>query len=81
MYTGGHKFLTIRLQFSLAVLRKFRFAITGLGVGTGGLLLFAACKVRLLLLVQKDRKRMSQLAECAVNCPSDVGRNLLFEQI
>jgi hypothetical protein len=44
-----------------------KVARTGLGVGAGGLLLFAVCKVGRLLLVQKDRKRMSQLAECTVN--------------
>jgi hypothetical protein len=35
----------------------------------------------LLLLVQQARKSMSQPAECAVNWPTEVGRNLSLQQI
>ncbi len=50
------------------------------GLG-GGLLLLAACTDGPLLLVRQARKSMSQPAECAVNWPTDVGRNPSLQQI
>ena len=50
------------------------------GVG-GGLLLLAACTDGPLLLVQQARESMSQPAECAVNWPTEVGRNPSLQQI